>query len=179
MLIAVHKTQFKKSITPEQQPQKPTTSHTLPSRALGSSEGQAHPTRRHLDQQNQKTKNQNMKITTHTNADGTPYYSTTTAETKTKNQIKKMKITIRHDQSSIDPSATYTDEQFAQVKKSLEREYTKAILAEYPDAEIEFEESTDTKSIVVKTSGLDDPSEIEDNIQRILETVFETGLFWL
>jgi hypothetical protein len=90
-----------------------------------------------------------------------------------------MKITIRHDQSSIDPSATYTGEQFAQVKESLEREYTTALLAEYPDAEIEFEESTDTKSIVVKTSGLDDPSEIEDNIQRICETVFETGLFWL
>ena len=90
-----------------------------------------------------------------------------------------MKTTIRHDQSSIDPSATYTKEQFAQVKESLEREYTKAILAEYPDAEIEFEESTDTKSIAVKTSGLDDPSEIEDNIQRITETVFETGLFWL
>lgn len=89
-----------------------------------------------------------------------------------------MKIIIRHDQSSIDPSATYTDEQFPQVKESLEREYTKAIIAEYPDAEIEFEDSTDYKSIVVKSSGLDDPSEIEDNIQRICETVFETGLFW-
>ncbi len=90
-----------------------------------------------------------------------------------------MKITIRHDQSSIDPSATYTDEQFAQVKDSLEREYTKALLAEYPDADIEFEESTDTNAIVVKNSGLDDPSEIHFNIQRITETVFETGLFWL
>ncbi len=92
---------------------------------------------------------------------------------------RKMKITIRHDQNSIDPNATYTDEQFPQVKASLENEYTKAIHAEYPDAEIEFEESTDTKSIIVKTSGLDDPSEIEDNIQRITETVFETGLFWI
>jgi len=90
-----------------------------------------------------------------------------------------MKITIRHDQNSIDPSATYTEEQFAQVKDSLEREYTKALLAEYPDADIEFEESTDTNAIVIKNSGLDDPSEIEDNIQRITETVFETGLFWL
>lgn len=90
-----------------------------------------------------------------------------------------MKITIRHDQSSIDPSATYTDEQFAQVKKSLEREYTNAIIAEYPDAEIEFEDSADTKFIVVKTIDLDDHSEIEDNIQRITETVFETGIFWL
>jgi hypothetical protein len=92
---------------------------------------------------------------------------------------QKMKITIRHNHSSIDPSATCTEEQFARVKKSLERDYTKSIIAEYPDAdaEIEFEESTDTKSIVVKTSGLDDPSEIEDNIQRITETVFETGQY--
>jgi hypothetical protein len=90
-----------------------------------------------------------------------------------------MKITIRHDQSSIDPSATYTDEQFAEVKKSLEREYTKAIIAEYPDAEIEFEDSTDTNCLVVKDAGLDDPSNIHFNIQRIIETVFETGLFWL
>jgi len=90
-----------------------------------------------------------------------------------------MKITIRHDQSSIDPSATYSEEQFTEVKESLEREYTKVILAEYPDAAVEFEDSTDTKSIVVKTNGLDDPSKIEDNIQRICETVFETGLFWI
>jgi len=65
------------------------------------------------------------------------------------------------------------------VKASLEKHYTQAILAEYPDAEIEFEDSTDTHCLVVKTSGLDDPSEIEDNIQRIIETVFETGLFWI
>ena len=88
-----------------------------------------------------------------------------------------MKITIRHDQNSIDSNATYTDEQFPQVKASLEKHYTQAILAEYPDAEIEFE--TDTHCLVVKDSGLDDPSEIEDNIQRITETVFETGLFWI
>ena len=90
-----------------------------------------------------------------------------------------MKIKIRHDQSSIDPSATYTDEQFAEVKKSLEREYTKAIIAEYPDAEIEFEDSSDTNCLVVKDAGFDDLSEIKDNIQRITETVFETGIFWL
>jgi hypothetical protein len=82
-----------------------------------------------------------------------------------------MKITIRHDQNSIDPSATYTDEQFAQVKESLEREYTKAILAEYPDAEIEFEEANDTNDLIVRTNGLDDPSENKDNIQRITRIV--------
>jgi len=90
-----------------------------------------------------------------------------------------MKITIRHDQSSIDPSANYTDEQFAEVKDSLESQYTKAILVKYPDAEIEFEESTDTYSVVVQDSGLDDPSDVHFDIQRILETVFEAGMFWL
>lgn len=90
-----------------------------------------------------------------------------------------MKITIRHDQNSIDPNATYTDQQFPQVKASLEKHYTQAILAEYPEAEIEFEDSTDTYCLAVKDTGLDDPSEIHFNIQRITETVFETGLFWI
>ena len=90
-----------------------------------------------------------------------------------------MKITIRHDQSSIDPSATYTEEQFAQVKESMEREYKKAILAEYPDAEIKFENSMDTYSIVISDSNLEDPSEIHFNIQRITGTVFEAGMFWV
>ena len=90
-----------------------------------------------------------------------------------------MKITIRHDQSSIDPSATYTEEQFSKVKDLLESQYTQSILAEYPDAEIEFEESTDTYCLAVKNSGLDDPSEVHFDIQRILETVFEAGNFWI
>lgn len=90
-----------------------------------------------------------------------------------------MKITIRHDQSSIDALTTYTGEQFAEVKESLESEYKKAILQEYPEAEIEFEDSTDTNCLVVENSGLDDPSEIHFNIQCITETVFETGLFWI
>jgi ADP-heptose:LPS heptosyltransferase len=98
---------------------------------------------------------------------------------KQKIENQKMKITIRHDQNSIDPSATYTDEQFAEVKESLESQYTQSILAEYPEAEIEFEDSTDTYCLAVKDTGLDDPSEIHFNIQRITETVFETGLFWL
>ena len=89
-----------------------------------------------------------------------------------------MKITIRHDQNSIDPAATISDDQFPNVLAALETQYREAILAEYPDADIEFEESSDTNSIVVQTSGLDDPSEIEDRIQRITETVYEAGLFW-
>jgi hypothetical protein len=89
-----------------------------------------------------------------------------------------MKITITHDQSSIDPSATCSDEQFEQVRQALEAEYELAILAEYPNAEIEFAVSSDTYAIRVTESGMDDPSDIEDNVQRICECVYETGNFW-
>lgn len=92
-----------------------------------------------------------------------------------------MKITIRHDQSSIDPSATYADEQFPEVLAALETQYREAILAEYPDADIQFEDSTDTCLIVENSNAesFEQQQEIEDNIQRILETVFEAGNFWI
>lgn len=90
-----------------------------------------------------------------------------------------MKITISHDQSSIDPSATYSNDRFPAVKTALESEYRKALLAEYPNSEIEFMETAATYSIVVTGTSLDDPSEIVDNVQRICESVFETGTFWI
>lgn len=90
-----------------------------------------------------------------------------------------MKITISHDQDSIDPSANYSDEQFAEVCKALEAEYQKAILAEYPEAEIDFSGTDTTRSILVTETGMDDPSGIEDNVQGICERVFETGNFWI
>jgi hypothetical protein len=89
-----------------------------------------------------------------------------------------MKITISHDQDSIDPSATYSDEQFADVRKALEAEYEKAIHAEYPEAEIDFSGTDTTCAIRVTGTGMDDPSGIEDNVQGICERVFETGSFW-
>ena len=70
-----------------------------------------------------------------------------------------MKITISHDQDSIDPSATYSDEQFADVRKALESEYQDAIR--------------------VTGTGIDDPIDVEDNLQRICETVYAAGLFWI
>jgi hypothetical protein len=91
----------------------------------------------------------------------------------------KMKITISHDQDSIDPSATYSDEQFVEVRKALEAEYEKAILAQYPEAEIDFGGTDTTYAIRVTETGMDDPSDIEDNVQSICEGVFETGNFWL
>ena len=89
-----------------------------------------------------------------------------------------MKIIIRHTQDSIDPSAAYSDEQFPEVRDSLEREYRNALEKEFPGVEIDFENSSDTYSVVVSDLGDDDPTDAANEVQRICETVFETGNFW-
>jgi hypothetical protein len=99
--------------------------------------------------------------------------------TITNNTTKNMKITISHTQDSIDPSATYTDEQFEEVLKNLESEYEKAILAAYPGVNINFNGSDSTYEIRVTETGMEDPSEIEASVQDICEWVFETGNFWI
>lgn len=100
-----------------------------------------------------------------------------TGNVKTKD--RKMTITIKHNQNSIDPSATYTDEQFEEVIDSLETEYERELKKAFPQVEVEFERSDYCgKAITVSDAELDDQSEIEDNAQRICELVFETGLFW-
>ena len=87
-----------------------------------------------------------------------------------------MNITIRHNQESIDPSATYTEDEFNEVKLALEIEYEKAILAEYPEANIEF---SDVETYALMVQGADDDGRSEDAIHDICERVFETGNFWI
>ena len=84
-----------------------------------------------------------------------------------------MKITISHNSASIDPSAVYTDELFAEVQKRLESEYTKAIFAIYPEAEIDF--NNDDNGGIAITNADDD---VRYEVQTICESVFETGMFW-
>lgn len=91
----------------------------------------------------------------------------------------KMKITITHDQFSIDPSATYSEEQFHAVREALESEYSSALSEAFPDADIEFLDGSDVYSIRVTETGLEDPREIETEVQSICERVFETGNFWV
>lgn len=90
-----------------------------------------------------------------------------------------MKITIYHTESSVDPGATVSLEDFPGVLDSLEAGYEKAIKAQYPEAEIEFRREDNTYSHRVAETGMDDPREIEEDVQRILEGVYETGLFWI
>jgi hypothetical protein len=90
-----------------------------------------------------------------------------------------MKIIMRHDQSSIDPSGIYSDEDFETVIERLEDACEHEIKKSYPDAEIEFERSDWCgKEIEVRHQGINDPSDDEDEISAIVEKVFETGAFW-
>jgi hypothetical protein len=89
-----------------------------------------------------------------------------------------MKITIRHNQSTIDPNATVSDADFPRVKASLEAAYTVAIQSEYPGAEVQFEDSDDFRCLVVEDAD-DDYIDIEHDVQRTLEIVYDTGLFWI
>jgi len=101
------------------------------------------------------------------------------AEPGSSTKEKKMKITIKHSQDSVDPSASYSDDQFEEVINSLEGEYAREIKKVYPDAKIDFERGDYCgKSIIVSDTGIEDPSDDEDEIQRICESVYETGNFW-
>jgi len=90
-----------------------------------------------------------------------------------------MKVTISSDQESIDPTATCSEKEFAQVKAALDVEYEAAILKEYPDAEVDCGGYDTTYAIRVTETGLEDPRALQEDIQRICEEVFETGMFWL
>ncbi len=74
---------------------------------------------------------------------------------------------------------SYSEAEFAEIQKRLETEYKRAVKTEYPDAEIDFFDNVTTYDIRVTDTGLDDPREIENEIQRICEQVFVTGLFWI
>lgn len=90
-----------------------------------------------------------------------------------------MKIIITHDQSSIDPAATYSDEEFQSVIASLERNYLEELSKEYPGAEVEFvRQNCCGNGIDVFGTGLDDPFSIEDHVQSVCEDVYSTGNFY-
>lgn len=87
-----------------------------------------------------------------------------------------MKITIIHDESSIDPHATYTPGEFPVVRESLEREYTKALAKAFPDAMVYFESGSGPIKYCLKVEG---GEEHISTVQTILEDVWATGIFWL
>ena len=90
-----------------------------------------------------------------------------------------MKITLKHDQNSVDPSATCTDAQFETTIEALEQEYTTEIKKTFPHAQIDFSRG-DFCGKSIEISGVDLPAlyDVEDEVQAICEGVYEKGNFW-
>ena len=92
-----------------------------------------------------------------------------------------MKITIYNTQNTVDPGALYSDEEFEKVLSQLEKYSENALRAVYPEAEIVFLHEDNTYADCVTDNDLDwsEIEEIDSNVGRILEEVFELGDFWL
>lgn len=91
-----------------------------------------------------------------------------------------MQITIIHDESSIDPGATYTPEEFQAVRESLESEYTKEITKAFPAATVYFQSGSGLATYCLRVEGDEDNYESNyTTIHAIMEAVWETGNFWL
>jgi hypothetical protein len=94
-----------------------------------------------------------------------------------------MKITIRTTTDSLDPNATCTPEKAEISLRSYCAEIDREIAKIYPDAEVEHlnEDSCDNG---IRVTGVpfneerDEQAEIENEIFRICEDVFESGNFW-
>jgi hypothetical protein len=94
-----------------------------------------------------------------------------------------MKIQIRTTTDSLDPNATCTPEAAELSLRSYCAEIDREIAKTYPDAEVEHlnEDSCDNG---IRITGVpfnedrDEQAEIEHEIFRICEHVFESGKFW-
>lgn len=87
-----------------------------------------------------------------------------------------MQIIITHDESTIDPAATYTPDEFPAVRESLEREYTKELLKAFPHATVCFQSGSGLSTYCLMVEG---GEEQFSTVQTILEDVWATGNFWL
>ena len=83
-----------------------------------------------------------------------------------------MKITISHNQSSLDPAGIISDSGFPAFLATLQHRYATAITAAYPDAEVEFQDSADPTGVRVTN----DDDIITDDVERITAREYETHL---
>ena len=91
---------------------------------------------------------------------------------------KKMKITVSHTINDVDPNETYPESQQDAVMDSLESEYKKALLKDYPEAVVEFWRINCTYS--VKIADVDDPlGRIAEEVGETLSDVWDRQDFWL
>jgi len=106
------------------------------------------------------------------------------------NQKEKTNMTtikIHNTEDGFDPSGELTPEQYDENLTAFECAVRDEIVVNYPDAEVEFFRDGDYGAPVgglsvdtaLSSVGYPEEWELESDIQRICETVWETGLFWL
>jgi hypothetical protein len=83
-----------------------------------------------------------------------------------------MKITITHCQNSMDPAATIPGSEFPEFLDDLEKSYTSAITAEYPDANVWFVNAEPCGN-GIDIDCADSSGDIAHHINEILSRVFE------
>lgn len=90
-----------------------------------------------------------------------------------------MTITIYHTESSVDPGATVPADQIDEMLTNLERQQEAAILASFPDAEIDFRREDSNYGHQI--DGVDHYAYVivMREVQDILERVYEAGDFWI
>ena len=86
-----------------------------------------------------------------------------------------MKVTIMHCQASIDPAGTILDAEFPEFLATLERRYTMAIKAEYPDADVWFVNHEPDGNGVTITGG-DETGDVAWEIAAIMGRALEAAL---
>lgn len=98
--------------------------------------------------------------------------------TTTQTRPHPMKITISHCQATVDPSATIPDSAFPAFLAALEQQYTAAIKAEYPDADVWFM-NHEPAGNGVEIDGGDETGDIAWEIAaitgKVLENAFATA----
>lgn len=90
-----------------------------------------------------------------------------------------MKITITNEGADLDPLGEHTEDEVEAVSLALERAHEKALKVRFPDAEIEFGGEDTTYCVIVTGTDLDDPCDTQLEVQRICESVWELGDFWI
>ena len=91
----------------------------------------------------------------------------------------KMKITLWHDQYSLDPNGTVPEEEIDSVMNRVEELYQAALLKEWPEAEVDFRrEDTLRDSIEVDGVDWETYDEVVWEASLILSAVYEAGEFW-
>lgn len=89
-----------------------------------------------------------------------------------------MKITIKTDTRNFDPMDEYTAEQIQEIYKKYQSLAEKSLRQELGECEIDFVETINDSNPTEVLVGGNQDEELGDEVDMILEKVWELGLHW-